>query len=104
MSAAGKTVAIEKPQSGKWTIVVRSRGQVSHPVAYTIREALLVPTQTPIEASDATHTSAASWTLTLPAKQSDAQYAAFRIAGSPGVESEKNGLLIATTPLDHDAP
>jgi len=35
---------------------------------------------------------------------SDAQYAAFRIAGTPGFEREKNGLLIAMTPLDATAP
>jgi hypothetical protein len=34
----------------------------------------------------------------------DAQYSAFRTVGSPGVEREKNGLMIAMTPLDGNAP
>jgi hypothetical protein len=32
------------------------------------------------------------------------QYAAFRIAATPGNEREKNGLVIAMTPLDKNAP
>jgi hypothetical protein len=35
---------------------------------------------------------------------SEPQYAAFRIAGTSGNEGEKNGLLIAMTPLDKNAP
>jgi hypothetical protein len=102
--APGKTIAIEKPQPGAWKIVVRSRGEVSHPVKYSVVEAQLTPTALPIEQADGKHASGTTWTLALPAKQSDAQYAAFRIAGTAGNEHEKNGLLIALTALDTNAP
>ena len=104
ISSADKTVTVDKPQAGDWKIVVRSRGQVTQPANYWIREALLVPAATPIESADSKRASAATWTLPLPKKQSDAQYAAFHIAGTPGVEREKNGLRIAMTPLDPNAP
>jgi hypothetical protein len=103
ISAAGKTVTFDKPGAGNWKIVVRSRGQVSHPVTYTVREALLVQGDS-IDPDGGQHPSGTTWTLPLPSRQSDAQYAAFRIAGTSGVASEKNGLLIAITPLDKDAP
>jgi|SRR5580700_3333083 hypothetical protein len=67
-------------------------------------EALLVPSSTPIEQTDSKHSSGATWMLPLPSKQSDALYAAFRIAGTPGNDPENNGLLIAMTPLDQNAP
>jgi|HubBroStandDraft_6_1064221.scaffolds.fasta_scaffold00139_33 hypothetical protein len=104
ITASGKALVVEKPYEGSWKIVVRSRGQLSHPVTYSVREALLVLASTPIEQTDSRHSSAGKWTLALPAKESDAQYAAFRIAGTPGNEEEKDGLLVAVTPLDHDAP
>jgi hypothetical protein len=104
ISRDSRTLSIDKPSAGAWKIVVRSRGQVSHPASYSIHESLLVPTLTPIEQADNKHANGATWTLALPAKQSDAQYAAFRIAGTPGVESEKDGLVIAMTPLDGNAP
>ncbi len=59
------------------------------------------PASTPIEPVDSDHASGEKWTVALP---SMARYAAFRIAGTPGVEREKNGLLIAMTPLDGNAP
>jgi Subtilase family len=104
ISAPGKTIVVDKPHEGTWRIVVRSRGQMSHPVTYAVHEALLVPGPTPIEQNDSKHSSGATWTLGLPAKQSDARYAAFRIAGTPGIEREKNGLLIAITALEANAP
>jgi len=104
VAARGKAVVIEKPQEGAWKIVVRSRGQVSHSVTYSVHEAALIPNSTPIEQADSNHSNGATWTVALPKKQGDAQYAAFRIAGTPGNEREKNGLLIAMTPLDDDAP
>ena len=104
ISEAGTTLVIDHPQMGAWKIVVRSRNQVQKPTTYSIQEAMLVPTATPIDAADSVHASGASWTLPLPKTQSNAQYAAFRIAGTPGVEREKNGLLIAMTPLDGNAP
>ena len=42
--------------------------------------------------------------MSLPKKQSDAQYVAFRIAETPGNKREENGLRIAMTALDSDAP
>jgi hypothetical protein len=104
ISLSVKALIVDKPQAGNWRIVVRSRGQVSHPVTYLVHSAILVPSSTPIEQTDSKHSSGAAWTLALPAKQGDAQYAGFRIAGKPGNEHEKNGLLIAMTPLDRDAP
>jgi hypothetical protein len=104
ISEAGKALVIERPAAGPWRIAVRSRNQVQKPATYTVREAMLVPTSTPIDAVDSEHPSGAYWTLPLPKTQSDAQYAAFRIAGTSGVESEKNGLVIAMTPLDGNAP
>ena len=101
---SGKTLVIEHPAAGAWKIVVRSRNQEQKPVTYSIREATLVPAAIPIEAANSQHPSGASWALPLPMKQSNAQYAAFLIAGTPGVESEKSGLVIAMTPLDRDAP
>jgi hypothetical protein len=104
ISEAGKALIIEHPAEGAWKIAVRSRNQVQKPGTYTVREAMLVPTAAPIDATDSEHPSGASWTLPLPKAQSDAQYAAFRIAGTPGVESEKKGLVIAMTPLTEGAP
>jgi Subtilase family len=103
ISAAGKTISIDKPQAGDWKIAVRSRGQVHQTVTYTVHEALLTKGDA-IDPDNSKHPSGETWTLPLPTKQSDAQYAAFRIAGTPGVESEKNGLLIAMTPLDGNTP
>jgi hypothetical protein len=104
ITVPSKTVTILKPQAGVWKIAVRSRGQVSHPVIYADHEALLLSTATPIEPTDSRRPNSATWTLPLPKGHSDAQYAAFRIAGALGNEHEKDGLLIATTPLEGDAP
>jgi hypothetical protein len=104
ITPAMKTVVIDRPSAGTWKIVVWSREQVKQPVTYSIAEARLTPAGAPIETTDAEHPSGASWTLHLPRKQGDVQYAAFRIAGTPGVESEKNGLVIGMTPLEADAP
>jgi hypothetical protein len=103
VAAPGKTIAIDKPQGGDWKIVVRSRGQVQHPATYTIREALLVPGDA-IDPDESKHASGETWTLPLPTKQGDAQYAAFRIAGTPGDKREKDGLVIAMTPLEDNTP
>jgi hypothetical protein len=102
--SSSKTLSVAKPHAGTWRIVVRSRGQVLQPQSYQIHEALLESSATAAETTDAKHKSGDIWTVSLPKKESDAQYAAFRIAGAPGNEQEKNGLLIAMTPLDLDAP
>jgi hypothetical protein len=100
----GKSAVIENPQAGAWKIVVRSRTETENPVAYTIREAMLTPAVAPIEAGDGRHEAGASWNISLPEAHSDAQYMAFRISGTPGNEREKDGLVIAMTPLDENAP
>jgi hypothetical protein len=84
--------------------VIRSCDQVPHPVSYTLHETRLTPTVTPVEAGDTPHLSGATWAIPLPAKRTDAQYATFRITGTSGVKSEKNGLVIAMTPFDSSAP
>jgi hypothetical protein len=100
----GKTLVIDKPHEGLWRLVVRSRGQARNASTYDVQEALLTAAQTPVEADDAHHASGASWTVSLPKKQSDAQYVAFRIVGTPGNNREKGGLLVAMTPLRAEAP
>jgi hypothetical protein len=104
VTTPGKTLVVENPHQGAWKVVVRSRSEISRPAKYSVSEALLVQSQASVEASDADHRSNATWTLPLPAKHSDAQYAAFRIAGTPGSDREKNGLLIAMTPLEPNTP
>jgi hypothetical protein len=104
ISASAKALVIDRPEAGEWKIVVRSRERVSHPVSYETHEALLVPTLTPIEQADNKHASGATWTIPLPEKRSDARYAAFRIAGTTSAEQQKDGLTIAMTPLDENAP
>ena len=102
-------LVIDNPKDGNWRIVIRTREPIGKPVEYQVREALLTPTAHPLEASDSRHGSGATWTVALPAKQSDTQYAAFHIQGEPrpGVtqnNTAKNGLDIALTPLDGNAP
>jgi hypothetical protein len=104
ISAPSQTLAIENPQAGAWKIVVSGRDQVKHSVSYAVHDALLVPAATPIETTDTEHPSETSWTDLLPKQLGGVPYAAFRIAGIPGIEREKNGLRIAMTPLDADAP
>jgi hypothetical protein len=103
IAISAKTIAIDTPQAGDWKIVVRSRDQVQHAATYTVREALLTKGDI-IDPQNAKHLSGESWTLPLPPRQGDGQYAGFRIRGTLGVESEKNGLLVAVTPLGKDAP
>jgi hypothetical protein len=103
ISAVGKTVTIDNPEPGPWKIVVRGRFQVSTPVTYTIHEALLTSIDSASEATiHCPH--GTSRTISLPTKDGSVSYAAFRIAGTPGNVHEKNGLLIAMTPLEAGAP
>jgi hypothetical protein len=69
-------------------------------VAYTPREARLTPAATPTEAADTQHASGAIWTLPLSTKTADR----LPHRGNPGVASEKNGFVIAMTPIDANAP
>jgi hypothetical protein len=104
ISASANTIAIDKPPAGDWRIVVRSRDRVSRLATYQVQQALLVPFRTPTEEKESKHASGATWTLPLPQPQSDAQYVAFRIAGTPGNKREENGLRIGLTSLDGSAP
>lgn len=97
----GALLVIDKPQAGSWKIVVRSREQVTVQPTYRLSEAQLTPTQPGTTNADTKHSNGEKWTVSLP---DTTRYAAFRIAGTPGVEREKNGLLIAMTPLEADAP
>jgi len=100
-SAAANVLVVDKPSAGKWKIVVRSRDAVEHPQPLTICEALLTPATQPIEGTEKRYARGASWTLPLPRKQGDAKYVAFRFAGG---DLEKDGPVIAMTPLDSKAP
>jgi len=103
ITTPGQTVTVDKPQAGNWKIVVRSRDETRYPVTYMVREALLVDGDA-IDQQGGSHASGETWTLPLPSTHSDASYAAFRITGTPGNKGEKDGLLIAMTPLDSNAP
>jgi hypothetical protein len=97
----GASLVVDKPQAGKWKIAVRSREQVVGSVTCKLSEAQLTPTQSGALETDTKRISGETWSVPLP---STTQYAAFRIAGTPGVEREKNGLLIAMTPLAVNIP
>ena len=94
-------LVVEKPQAGTWRIIVRSREQMDRNLVYKLSEAQLVPTQAWRTETDTNHRSGEKWSVALP---STTRYAGFRIAGTPGVESEKDGLLIAMTPLEANVP
>jgi hypothetical protein len=109
VGAKSSVLTVDAPKEGNWRVVVRTRDSVNGPQKYEIREAFLTPSGIPAETTDSKHASGATWSVALPAKQSDAQYAAFHIAGTPGTEGTqndgaKNGVRIALTPLDSNAP
>jgi hypothetical protein len=97
----GALLVADKPGAGKWRIVVRSREQANEQPTYKLSEAQLTPAQIGTAEADAKHGSGDRWTMALP---TTTQYAAFRIAGTPGVEREKNGVVVAMTPLVDDIP
>jgi hypothetical protein len=99
-----QTFVIDKPAAGLWKVLIRSRKAASSPGAFSIIEARLSRSQSSSASVDGKHVSGDVWTVPLPKKQSDAQYAAFRIAGSPGNPRQKNGVLVAMTPLDGNTP
>jgi hypothetical protein len=92
----GASLVVEKPQAGAWKIVLRSREAVDCDSVYKLSEARLVPTEIRATETDAKHGNGKKWTVALP---STALYAGFRIVGT-----EKNGLLIAMTPLKANVP
>jgi len=109
LGKSGATIVVENPKEGNWRIVIRTREPIKKAVMYDLREASLTPSATPIEVADEKHASGATWSVALPAKQSDAQYVAFHIAGAPEKEvrqdaGAKNGVSIALTALDANAP
>ena len=109
LGKSGATIVVDNPKEGNWRIVVRTRDRVDKAVTYSVREASLTPSATPIEAADAKHASGTTWSVALPAKQIDAQYVAFHIAGDLKKEvrqdaGAKNGVSIALTALDTNAP
>lgn len=97
----GALLTVDKPQAGTWKVIVRSREQLNVESAYKLSEAQLTPTQTGATDANTKHGSDEKWNVTLP---DTTQYAAFRIAGTSGVEREKNGVLVAMTPLASDLP
>ena len=101
ITGKGAYLVVDNPEAGAWKIVVRSREQVSGNCDYKLSEARLVRTQAGATEMDTKHTNAEKWTVALP---STTQYAAFRIAGTQGVQNEKDGLLIAMTPLSPSLP
>jgi hypothetical protein len=78
---SGATLVVEQPKEGKWRIVIRARDAVENPGSYKVREALLTPSAA--KDKEAAHPSGSNWHPDVPAKTSDAQYAAFIIAGKP---------------------
>src|SRR5262249_17305339 len=104
LSEKGAMVSVDEPKEGSWRILVRTREIVGQPVSYSIREASLTPAANPIQPHDEKHASGADWSVTLPAKQNNAQYVAFRIAGPPSKDDKKKGLRIALTALTAGAP
>lgn len=97
----GASLVVEKPQSGKWKIMVRSREQTTENPMYKLTEAQLALSPSGVSQPDAKHETGETWNVAVPVT---ARYAAFRIAGTPGVEREKDGLLVAMTPLASDLP
>ncbi len=104
LGANGGMLVVDNPKEGDWRIVVRARGRTQSAISYRVVEAKLSPSAIPLQTSNEKHASGATWFISLPAKQSDAQYAGFRIAGSPGKEDQRNGFRIAMTPLTEKAP
>jgi hypothetical protein len=100
----GGVVFVDEPKEGSWRIMIRARERTSQPISYSVREASLTPAAKPIQPQDENYVSGATWSAALPTKGSDAQYVAFRIAGTPGKDNQANGLRVALTPLTPDAP
>jgi hypothetical protein len=99
----GAVISVDDPKEGMWRIVIRTREKTNLSVSYSAHEASLTVAGKQIQPRDEQYASGANWSLTLPEKQSDAQYIAFRIAENSGEENKK-GLRIALTALTVDAP
>jgi hypothetical protein len=81
MTGGPNVLAANDPVPGRWFIVIRARERVASPVSFHLSEAMLKPSALRLKSGK--HESGSRWTLELPAKTQDAQYAAFRIAGNP---------------------
>jgi hypothetical protein len=97
----GTTMVVDKPEGGAWRIYTREREQLATMPVYKLREAQLVPIQRPEGGRDTKRDHNEKWDIALP---TSAHYAAFRIAGTTGVDADEDGLLIAMTPLEAGAP
>ncbi len=102
------TLSIVRPGAGMWRIVVMQRRAGPRETSYRLREALLTPSRPEgVEAPPfARHASRSHSSVSVPIQQSNlksdhAIYAAFRIAPISG---EKEGELIAVTPVVRGAP
>jgi hypothetical protein len=104
ITGTGQTVVADSPTSGKWKILVRSRVQQMRPRRYSVQEAQLRPSVLPIETLNLMHSSGSTWSITLPVGQEGIQYAAFRIAGTPGEKRQEKGMQIAMTPIGQNLP
>lgn len=103
IEARDTTVTVSAPREGRWRLLLRTRNAVKQTVIYNIREALLFDDVAASEKSDSRHSHHARWAVNLPTSDRTG-YAAFRIAGTPGVDSEKDGLRVAVTPLSTAVP
>lgn len=101
LGKAGATFAIDDPQEGAWRIVARTEDETQS-IAYQEKEAQLSE-RTDSEKSDASHGHGAHWSVAF-GQGASPSYAAFRVAGTPGIDREKDGIRIATTPLVESAP
>jgi hypothetical protein len=109
IASGASTLVVDDPKQGDWRLVVRTRDPIELQHIYHVREALLVPNISGIEANDAKHATGTTWSVSLPPKQTDAQYVAFRIAGTVDSaqamnETGRQGLRIAMTPVTPGAP
>ncbi len=100
----GTTLVVDGPKEGDWRIIIRTREATNRAVNYHVREAALEPSTTSNPPPADKYATGKKWSVPVPVKQSDVQYAAFRISGTAGNEDEKDGVRIAMTPLTKRAP
>jgi hypothetical protein len=104
VSEQGATLVVDNPREGNWKIVVRARDRLERPTSYRVQEAAVTAAGDATQTVDKKFASGETWLVSLPAKTSDALYAAFRMAGIPGKDDQKDGLRIAMTALTPVAP
>lgn len=101
--AGGRALLVaDTPKAGSWKVVVRPRGHVAVPHRiFRVTLARLVIARSTASRRDGSYASGQTWRSPV---SSGSQYAAFRIKGTGGVNSEEQGLLIAVTPLAPNLP